>query len=104
MGAIIGAFVLEAATVAMLSYFAAKLSMLKIQFVDLLLVIFIVSLLSLIPNVGWVLGFVVFIYLLHSFTRDPWVDCMWVAFLTKPLLWLFTLTNSTLVSSKLVYN
>lgn len=97
MGAIFGAFVLEAATATLLSYFAAKVSMLKIQFVDLLLVIFIVSLFSLIPHIGWLLGFAAFIYLLHCFTRDPWIDCMWVAFLTKPLLWLFTLASSTLI-------
>ncbi|VUD68127.1 hypothetical protein TDB9533_04000 [Thalassocella blandensis] len=91
MSVVLGWFLFEAAVFTTVSYSAARISLVKIKFFQMLLIGLLVTLVSLVPNIGWLCGIVVFVFLLHRATKDGVVDCMWVAFLAKPMTWVLLL-------------
>ncbi|GAK83673.1 hypothetical protein JCM19238_1235 [Vibrio ponticus] len=64
-------------------FIASKLSFVSVEFRALLVIAVIVSLVSLIPVVGWVAGLVLFIYLLSKAANASFGDCIWVVLFTK---------------------
>lgn len=64
-------------------FIASRLSFVSVEFRALLIIAVIVSLVSLIPVVGWVGGLVLFIYLLSKAANAGFGDCIWVVLFTK---------------------
>ena len=64
-------------------YIASKMSFVVADFKSLLTIAVIVALVSLIPTVGWVLGLILFVFLLGKATHASIGDCIWVVVFTK---------------------
>lgn len=62
---------------------ATKLSFLKVEFKALLLIVLLVSVVSLVPMVGWLLGLILFIYLLMKVGGVELMDSIMVVIITK---------------------
>ena len=79
-------------------YVATKLSFVKADIKPLLVIAAIVSLVSLVPVIGWILSIIVFVYLLMKATYANINDCIWVVAFTKLVtLFALMLLQSTLV-------
>lgn len=66
-------------------YLASRLAWVKAELKVLLSVVFVVSLISLIPAYGWLLGIVAYIYLLMRATNADFKDAVWIVIFTKLL-------------------
>ena len=64
-------------------FLASKLAFVKAELKNLFAIVFIVSIISLIPTIGWVLGLGVFVFLLQKVSDASFVDCIWVVAFTK---------------------
>ncbi|GAB2662800.1 hypothetical protein [Vibrio panuliri] len=64
-------------------YIASKLSFVSVEFKALLIIAVIVSLVSLVPVVGWAAGLILFVYLLSKAASASFGDCIWVVLFTK---------------------
>lgn len=64
-------------------YVATKLSFVKADLKALLVIVSLVSVVALIPTIGWVLSLCLFIYLLMKVTNANLIDCFWVVAFTK---------------------
>ncbi|MCW1890666.1 hypothetical protein OK016_21580 [Vibrio chagasii] len=60
-----------------------KMSFVVADFKSLLTIAIIVSLVSMISTVGWVLGLILFVFLLGKATHSSIGDCIWVVVFTK---------------------
>ena len=78
-------FALDVLLTAVCIFIAIRLAWLKADFKVVLPVVFIVSLISLIPTYGWLLGIVIFIYLLMRATEADFKDCVWIVIYSKLL-------------------
>ena len=66
-------------------YLASRLAWVKAELKVLLSVVFVVSLISLIPAYGWLLGIVAYIYLLMRATSADFKDAVCIVIFTKLL-------------------
>ena len=66
-------------------YLASRLAWVQAEMKVLLSVVFLVSLISLIPTYGWLLGVVAYIYLLMRATNADFKDSIWIVIFTKLL-------------------
>jgi len=76
-------FVMDALMTTCCMYIASKMSFVVADFKSLLVIAVIVALVSLIPTVGWVLGVILFVFLLGKSTHASIGDCIWVVVFTK---------------------
>ncbi|MEZ9061116.1 MULTISPECIES: hypothetical protein [unclassified Vibrio] len=76
-------FVMDALITACCMHIASKMSFVVADFKSLLTIAVIVALVSLIPTVGWVLGLILFVFLLGKATHSSIGDCIWVVVFTK---------------------
>lgn len=92
-------FVLEVIVLAAVACLAARLCLLQMSCWNALIVAVLTSCFSFVPQAGWWLGTAAFAYLLQMKTREPWVDCLWITILSRPIAWFVTLGLSTLFTS-----
>jgi hypothetical protein len=78
-------FVLDVLLTSCCMYLASRLAFVKAELKLLLSVVIAVSLLSLVPVYGWVLGIVAYIYLLMRVTSADFKDSVWIVIFTKLL-------------------
>lgn len=64
---------------------AIRLRRIKADITQLLLIIFVVTTLSLIPGIGFLLSMVVFAYLLVSYTEATMPEAVWIVAIAKML-------------------
>jgi len=64
-------------------YIATKFAFVQADLKSILMIVFIVSVVSLIPTVGWILGLCTFVYLLMKVTDANLIDSIWVVILSK---------------------
>jgi len=64
-------------------WLATKFSFVKIEFKLIAVIVTLVSIVSLIPTVGWFLGILLFIFLLMKLSGCSPVDALWVVLFTK---------------------
>lgn len=64
---------------------AVRLRRIKADIVQVLLIIFVVTTLSLIPGIGFILSMVVFAYLLVSYTEATMAEAVWIVAIAKML-------------------
>jgi hypothetical protein len=64
-------------------YVATKLSFVKADLKPLFVIVSIVSIVALIPTIGWILSVGLFVYLLMKATDADMIDCIWVVAFTK---------------------
>ena len=83
MGFLAMTFALDVIVSTLCMYIATKLAFVKAEIKPLILIIFIVSIIALIPTVGWILSFIAFIYLLMKATDADVIDCLWVVAFIK---------------------
>lgn len=77
------AFGMDAFITTCCMYLASKLSFVAAEFKSLLIIALSVALVSMIPAVGWILGLILFVYLLAKATHASIGDCIWVVVFTK---------------------
>jgi hypothetical protein len=85
MGAAAIIFALDVLLTSCCVYLASRLAWVKAGPKVLLAIVFLVSLISLIPNYGWLLGIVAYIYLLMRATQADFKDAVWIVIFTKLL-------------------
>jgi hypothetical protein len=76
-------FVMDVIITSLCMFVATKLSFVQAELKLLLGIVFVVAIVSLIPSIGWILGLVLFVYLLTKITDANLVDCIWVVAFTK---------------------
>jgi len=64
-------------------WLATKLSFVKIEAKEIALIVLAASVVSLVPVVGWIAGFILFIYLLYQVSGCTVIDAAWVVLFTK---------------------
>lgn len=64
-------------------FIASKLSFVTIDVKSVLIIAVLVSLVSLVPVVGWILGLILFVYLISKAAHANIGDCIWVVLFTK---------------------
>ncbi|WP_105901554.1 hypothetical protein [Vibrio gangliei] len=79
------AFIVDGLVTACCMYIASRLSFLTIDFTSLLVITLLVALVSLIPTIGWILGLIVWFYLLKTVANADFKDCLWVIVTTKAI-------------------
>ena len=79
-------------------YVATKLSFVEAELKQLFGIVVITSVVALIPTVGWLASFAVFVFLLMRLTDSDIMDCFWVVAFTK----LITLGLAVVVGSSFV--
>ncbi len=77
------AFCVDVLITTLCVFVATKLSFLKVDFKALLLIVLVVSVVSLVPTVGWLLGLILFIYLLMKVGGVEVMDGIMVVIITK---------------------
>jgi len=83
MGAFALIFIMDVIITSLCMYVATKLSFVKAELKSLLGIVFLVAVVSLIPSIGWVLGLILFVYLLTRIADANLVDAIWVVAFTK---------------------
>jgi hypothetical protein len=83
MGALAIAFAIDVLVSTLCIWLATIFSFVKAEFKIIAAIIFVVSMVSLIPVVGWVIGIVLFIYLIMKVSNCSVVDALWVVLFTK---------------------
>ncbi|NRA61304.1 MAG: hypothetical protein HRU25_10435 [Psychrobium sp.] len=83
MGALAIVFALDVFISTLCMYLATKLAFVKAEIKPLILIIIVVSVLSLIPYIGWIFGLIAFVYLLMRVTNADLIDCIWVVAFIK---------------------
>lgn len=78
-------FALDVLLTASCVYLASRLAWVKAGLNVLLPIVFVVSLISLIPGYGWLLGIVAYIYLLMRATSADFKDAVCIVIFTKLL-------------------
>jgi hypothetical protein len=85
MGATAIIFALDVLLTSVCMYLASRLALLKADLKVLLSVVFVVSLVSLIPSYGWLLALPLYVYLLMRTTAADFKDSVWIVIYTKLL-------------------
>lgn len=83
MGVFALIFAIDVMISSLCMYIATKFSFVKIELKPLLVIVFLVAIVSLIPSIGWLLGIVLFVYLLSRAADASMVDSIWVVVFTK---------------------
>jgi|TARA_R110002167_G_scaffold350566_1_gene562817 hypothetical protein len=83
MGALALIFIMDVVLTSLCMYVATKFSFVRAELKPLLGIVFLVALVSLIPSIGWILGLILFVYLLTRVADANLVDCIWVVAFTK---------------------
>ncbi len=96
MGALAIVFVMDVLISTLCIYLATKLAFVKAEIKSLLLIIIVVSMLSLIPSIGWILGLIAFVYLLMRVTDADFMDCIWVVIFIKVISFVVLALSSRL--------
>lgn len=96
MGALAIIFAFDVIISTLCMYLATKLAFVRAEIKPLIAIIIIVSVLSLIPSVGWVLGLIAFIYLLMRVSDADLMDCIWVVAFIKVISFLVIFSLSQL--------
>ncbi|MGP9802731.1 hypothetical protein [Rheinheimera sp. NSM] len=78
-------FALDVLLTSCCMYLASRLALVQAELKVLLAVVFVVSLISLIPTYGWLLAIVAYIYLLMRATNADFKDSVWIVIFTKLL-------------------
>jgi hypothetical protein len=78
-------FALDVILTSCCMYLASRLAWVKAELKVLLSIVFAVSAISLLPNYGWLLGLVAYIYLLMRATAADFKDSVWIVIYTKLL-------------------
>ncbi|MDP5138268.1 hypothetical protein ORJ04_20165 [Rheinheimera baltica] len=85
MGVTAVIFALDVLLTSCCVYLASRLAWVKAELKVLLSVVFVVSVIALIPNYGWLLSIIAYIYLLMRATNADFKDCVWIVIFTKLL-------------------
>lgn len=85
MGVMAIIFALDVLLTSCCVYLASRLAFVTAELKVLLAVVFVVSLISLIPVYGWLLAIVAYIYLLMRATNADFKDSVWIVIFTKLL-------------------
>lgn len=64
-------------------WLATKFSFVKIDVKLIAVIVTLVSIVSLIPTIGWLAGILLFVFLLMKLSRCSPVDALWVVLFTK---------------------
>lgn len=78
-------FALDVLLTSLCVYLASRLAWVKAELKVLLSVVFVVSLVALIPGWGWLLSIVAYIYLLMRVINADFKDAVWIVIYTKLL-------------------
>ncbi len=79
------AFIIDVVVTSLCVFLAASLRSAKIPWLQLFLILFVVSSISLLPYVGYVIAMAVFVYLLDRYTDLHMADAIWVVVISKCL-------------------
>lgn len=77
------AFVLDVVVTGLCTYLAARLRAAQLKPTQLLLILCLVTLVSLIPVVGYLVALALFVYLLTELTDLDLADALWTAVIAK---------------------
>ena len=83
MGYLAIVFIVDVLVSTLCVFLATKFSFVKLEFKVIALIVFLVSIVSLIPVVGWFLGILLFIFLMMKEAKCTPVDALWVVIFTK---------------------
>ncbi|GLS90104.1 hypothetical protein GCM10007916_11710 [Psychromonas marina] len=83
MGSYAIIFFIDVIITSLCMYVATSLSFVKADLKPLLAIVAIVSVVAMIPTVGWIFGIILFVYLLMKATDADMIDCIWVVAFTK---------------------
>lgn len=83
MGAMAIIFVVDMFISCICIWLAGHFSFVKLKFPTAVGIVAIVSLVSLLPHVGWILGLIIFVTLLVKAADCTPVDAVWVVIFTK---------------------
>ena len=83
MGLEAALFLLDVFVTALCTYAAVKLRRIELELNELILILFLVSLIALIPQIGFVISLVVFFALLVAMTDTEAAELMWVVLVAK---------------------
>lgn len=83
MGYMAIAFTIDIFVSTLCIWLATKFSFVKLEFKIIAMIVFLVSIVSLIPMVGWFLGILLFIFLVMKEAKCTPVDALWVVIFTK---------------------
>lgn len=83
MGALAIIFVVDVFISCIAIWLGGKLSFVKLKFSTAVGIVAMVSLISLLPYVGWILGLILFVTLLVKAADCSPVDAVWVVIFTK---------------------
>jgi len=78
-------FTLDVLLTSLCMFLASRLALVKAEMNILLSIVFVVSLISLIPDYGWIIGIVAYIYLLMRATNADFKDSLSIVVFTKLL-------------------
>jgi len=92
MGALAIIFALDVLISTVCMHLATKLAFVKAEIKPLIIIIIIVSVLSLIPSIGWILGLIAFVYLLMKVSDADIMDCVWVVAFIKLISFVVIMT------------
>ena len=83
MGLLVMAFTVNAIISTLCIWLATKFSFVQADIKTIAVIVICVSVVSIIPTIGWLLGIAVFFYLLIKATGCSIVDAMWVVLFTQ---------------------
>lgn len=77
------AFAIDVLVTTLCIWLATKFSFVKMNAKDIAVVVLLVAAVSVIPTVVWILGLVLFVYLLTQLASCTITDAIWVVLFTK---------------------
>lgn len=83
MGVLAIIFVVDVLISSACIWLATKFSFVQADIKSIAVIVVCVSIVSLIPTVGWIAGIILFFYLLTKATGCDFVDAVWVVLFTK---------------------
>jgi hypothetical protein len=79
------AFIIDVMVSGLSAWIAARLRSTKVKWIQILLILFGVSALSLVPVVGFVFALALFVFLLTRYTELSVADAIWTVLIAKML-------------------
>lgn len=83
MGALAIVFAVDVLISTLCIWLATKFSFVNLEIKLVPIIVLLASAVSLIPVIGWLAGFLLFVYLLMQLSRCSVVDALWVVLFTK---------------------
>ncbi|MDM7862058.1 hypothetical protein QTP81_15750 [Alteromonas sp. ASW11-36] len=83
MGFEVSFFLIDVFFTTITLFIASKLSFIKIEFKVLIPIVAIVTLVSLLPYIGWILSIIAFCYMVIRVSDAELIDCFWVVLFAK---------------------